>query len=197
MKDPSTIHAPSYADLAHYREVLGAEFARVQGVTRAQAEEYAQKSEALLREAGEYLKDAVRVVPPEDGEDGSGTGEADVVFDGMGVGVVVMPPTMTSGSGTKRSAKGKEKGKAVVHQKPTGSRAAALLAQLKRDPEPFKKDPLDDPATRQLYTTWLSTEIETKEGGIESPFWVERVKAALGEKVEGDILRATRNKIGK
>ena len=104
------MHAPSYADLAHYREVLVAEFARVQGVTRAQAEEYAQKSEALLREAGEYLKDAVRVVPPEDGEDGSGSGEADVVFDGMGVGVVVMPPTMTSGSGTKRSAKGKEKG---------------------------------------------------------------------------------------
>ena len=77
------------------------------------------------------------------------------------------------------------------------SRAAALLAQLRRDPEILKNDPLADTTTSELFKTWYTNEIEPKEGGIESPFWVERVKAALGEKVGGDTLRATRNKLGK
>ena len=77
-------------DFAQLKSTLTAEFQRVQGVTRAQAEEYVHKSEALLKEAGEYLKDAVKVVPPE-GQEENGT---EVTFDGTDL--VFMPPTVGS-----------------------------------------------------------------------------------------------------
>lgn len=197
LKDPSS-HA--YADLTQLRSTLGAEFARVQGVTRAQAEEYAHRSEALLREAGAYLKDAVRVIPPEEGE--QGIGEADVVFDGMGVGVVVMPPSISSnGPAVGRDmmrAKGKGRETAAqAQQRLAGSRAAAMLAELKRDPEIFKQDPADNENTKNMYEAWLSTEIASKEGGIESSYWIERVKSALAHAEDGEVLRSTKNSLGK
>ena len=46
-------HASESIDLGQLRSTLVSDFQRVQGVTRAQAEEYFHKSEGLLREAGE------------------------------------------------------------------------------------------------------------------------------------------------
>ncbi|KAL5523630.1 hypothetical protein ACEPAG_7803 [Sanghuangporus baumii] len=170
LKDPAS-HA--YADIQHLRETLGSEFTRVQGVTRAQAEEYVHRSETLLREAGAYLKDAVRIIPPD--EDG---GEPDVVFDGMGAGVVVMPPSLRSTVSSRAKGKGRETS-AQAQQQTAGSRAAAMLSQLKRDPEALKKDPLEEESTREFYEAWLSAEVSSKDGGIESSEWTERTKEAL------------------
>ena len=182
LKDPAS-HA--YADIQHLRETLGAEFARVQGVTRVQAEEYVHRSETLLREAGAYLKDAVRIIPPE--EDGS---EPEVMFDGMGSGVIVMPPSTSS----RAKGKGRETS-AQAQQRIASTRAAAMLAQLKRDPEVLKKDPLEDEDSKEFYGAWLKAEISSKDGGIESPQWAERTKKALKAE-DGDALSKTRDALG-
>ncbi|KAL5528509.1 hypothetical protein ACEPAF_7645 [Sanghuangporus sanghuang] len=183
LKDPAS-HA--YADVQHLRETLGSEFTRVQGVTRAQAEEYVHRSETLLREAGAYLKDAVRIIPPD--EDGS---EPDVVFDGMGAGVVVMPPSLRSTASSRAKGKGRETS-AQTQQRIAGSRAAAMLSKLKRDPEALKKDPLEEEGARELYEAWLGAEVSSKDGGIESSEWTGRIKEAL--KVEdGEVLSKTRD----
>ncbi|KAI5123643.1 hypothetical protein M0805_001676 [Coniferiporia weirii] len=191
LRDPA---AHVNVDFAALRTTLGAEFARVQGVTRAQAEEYAHRSEVLLRDAGAYIKEAVKVIPPEDG------GETDVMFDGMGTGVIVMPPSLNpskSGnaefsSGPREKGKGKETA-AQAQRRLAGSRAAAMLAQLKRDPEVVKQDPLEDNGTKELYEAWVKDEVMSKEGGIEAAFWSERIKSLLVQKEDGEILRSTRD----
>ncbi|THH05375.1 hypothetical protein EW145_g4846 [Phellinidium pouzarii] len=194
---PAVLRDPAghvHVDLA----ALRAEIARVQGVTRAQAEEYAHRSEALLRDAGAYIKDAVKVIPPEDGIDSG----ADVVFDGMGSGVVVMPPNIgSSGSGNRELALGsriKGKGKATAaqaQQRLAGSRAAAVLARLKRDPEVIKQDPSEDDSIKEQYEGWLDKEVLSIEGGIKTAVWSERIKSALTQKEDGGILRSTRDSL--
>ena len=62
---PSIRHAAARSvDFSQLRNTLTTEFTGVQDITRAQAEEYVHKSEELFQEAGEFLKDAVKVVPP-------------------------------------------------------------------------------------------------------------------------------------
>ncbi|EJD03086.1 uncharacterized protein FOMMEDRAFT_108207 [Fomitiporia mediterranea MF3/22] len=187
LKDPS---AHAYADLTQLRTTLGAEFARVQGVTRTQAEEYVHRSEALLREAGAYLKDAVKVVPPEETVDD----DTDVVFDGMGSGVVVIPSSLGSSS-NRSAARGKGKGRettAQAQQHFASSRAAAMLAQLKRDSEALKRDPLEDENAKEQFEEWIKAEVTSREGGIESSYWQDRVKEELGHSEDGEALRSTR-----
>jgi len=175
-------HAASESvDFAQIRTTLTSEFQRVQGVTRAQAEEYVHKSEDLLREAvkeaGDFFKDAVKVVPPEGQDRDTSVG---VVWDGSDVWMLPSShpdPNLVGGS----SVKGKENednqtsGEA---RRAVATRAEALLRRLRHDPEVVKADPEIDPAVKSLYDEWLKREV-AENGGIQSPDWMERRKAAL------------------
>lgn len=172
-------HAASESiDFAQLRTTLTSEFQRVQGVTLAQAEEYVQKSEVLLREAvkeaGEFIKDAVKVVPPTEGEGDRSVG---VVWDGSDVWML---PSGYSESPPPADSKGKEKegerssGEA---RRAVATRAESLLRRLRHDPEVLKTDPETDEDVKALYDEWLEREIEDK-GGIQSPGWLEKRNAA-------------------
>lgn len=168
----------------------------MQGVTRAQAEEYVHKSEALLKEAGEFLKDAVKVVPPE-GQEGSST---EFMFDGTDI--AFMPPTVGSFGPSNRDflfsnrkGKGRETAAQAQHRL-AGTRAAAMLAQLKRDPDLLKADPAAQEGVREAYEEWLKAEVSSKEGGMDNSFWSQRIKTALGQADDGKVLEATLNALG-
>lgn len=177
----------------------------MQGVTRAQAEEYAHRSEVLLREAGEYLKDAVRVLPPEgESSEGHESEGAEVMIDPMGLGVVVMPPGLgtsvpsRSVKGARGSGKGKEREGTVVEaqRQLAASRAAALVAKLKQDVDTLRQDPRADPQTKEMFETWYASEVTNREGGVTSAYWIERTKEALAQE-DSDALKATRDSLGE
>ena len=195
-------------DFTQLKSTLTSEIQRVQGaLTRAQAEEYVHRSEALLREAGEFLKDAVKVVPPEDREDG--VFYPDVVLDGSQV--VVMPPTvgsfgpgnrdfLYSGPGGSGTVKGKGKGVAASARARAaglvGTRAAAMLAQLRQDPEELKRDPSLEEGTKDAYDAWVKEHITSQAGGLESEVWTKRIKDALADGEDGKTLGATKDTLG-
>ena len=115
---------------AHHRLVDSYELARVQGsseellhrvqgqseelLQRVQAGDLLQRGEGLLkqvqgggeeffREASEFLRDAVRIVPPDPSEGGAG-----VVWDGTDVWMI---PTYTAATPTESTSSEKGKGK--------------------------------------------------------------------------------------
>uniref|UniRef100_D8QCF5 BSD domain-containing protein n=1 Tax=Schizophyllum commune (strain H4-8 / FGSC 9210) TaxID=578458 RepID=D8QCF5_SCHCM len=151
-----------HTDLNALRQSLSAEFARVQGVTRAQAEEYMHRSEELLREAGDVLKDAVKVLPPED--DGVGM-QAGVVWDGSDIWML---PEPTTGAG-----KGKGRASAET-QRSVSTRAEALLRRLRSDPEIILHDPEADEKVKGIYDEWLKN-AEFSLGGEKKTTWDEKI----------------------
>ncbi|TDL14482.1 hypothetical protein BD410DRAFT_859806 [Rickenella mellea] len=186
----------STVDFAQLKSTLSTEFQRVQGVTRAQAEEYVHKSEVLLKEAGEFLKDAVKVVPPEEQDSLRADGaDGNVVWDGSDVWVMPSPVGTVGWGGNKSSMSGgKGKGKEEdARQRGLATRADAMLHRLKRDPDMIKLDPLEDDNVKALFETWRADEVQSKDGGIDGAAWSERINAALDVKDDGDALRATRD----
>lgn len=180
----------SALDFAQLRSTLE----RVQGATG----EYVQRSEGFLRDAGEFLRDAVRVIPPEAAEGGT----PGVIWDGSDVWML---PTEGAGS-----AKGKGKEREDRTSSSSGSRrpsvdtlravatrAESLLKQLRHDPEVIKADPEADERAGELYNTWVASEVETREGGIESQEWQHRVEEALNDPVDGWALRNMVDTLGK
>ena len=169
---PSIIHAASgNVDFSHLRNTLTTEFTRVQDITRAQAEEYVHKSEELLREAGEFLKDAVKVVPPE--SQGESVG---VVWDGSDVWMLPAlaasewsPDTTTSG--TERSP--------VEGTRAVATRAGELLRRLRHDDTVIKADPEGEETVKAMYDEWVSNHVEPV-GGIGGDEWSEKRELALG-----------------
>lgn len=179
-------------DLTQLRTTLATEFQRVQGVTRAQAEEYVHKSEELLREASEFLKDAVKVVPPEEGASSPG-----VLWDGTDVWML---PDMRSDAS---DAKGKGKERRSGEGRPSGeviragaTRAEALLKQLKHDPEVIRVDPEADERVREMWQEWVKNEIDSEEGGIISEKWTAAIQKALSDPEDGDALQKTMEALG-
>ncbi|KAL1673417.1 hypothetical protein EV122DRAFT_294184 [Schizophyllum commune] len=151
-----------HTDLNALRQSLSAEFARVQGVTRAQAEEYMHRSEELLREAGDVLKDAVKVLPPED--EGVGM-QAGVVWDGSDIWMLPEPST----------GAGKGKGRASAEtQRSVSTRAEALLRRLRSDPEIILHDPEADEKVKGIYDEWLKN-AEFSLGGEKKTTWDEKL----------------------
>ncbi|KAI5889563.1 uncharacterized protein SCHCODRAFT_02634922 [Schizophyllum commune H4-8] len=167
-----------HTDLNALRQSLSAEFARVQGVTRAQAEEYMHRSEELLREAGDVLKDAVKVLPPED--DGVGM-QAGVVWDGSDIWML---PEPTTGAG-----KGKGRASAET-QRSVSTRAEALLRRLRSDPEIILHDPEADEKVKGIYDEWLKN-AEFSLGGEKKTTWDEKVESALADGADGAALKTT------
>jgi hypothetical protein len=180
-------HASERIDLAHLRS----EFQRVQGVTRAQAEEYVHKSEALLREAmkeaGEVLKDVVKVVPPEEAEAPAG-----VVWDGTDMWMLPTAGLESSDRASWSSEKGKESGSASA-RRAVATRAEALLKKLKHDPEIIGHEMEND----DVFEQWVKVNVDSNEAGIKSSEWTERAEQALAETVDGTALRTTHDHLGK
>lgn len=203
---PETLkNAPANLDLGQLRSTLTSEFARVQGVTRAQAEEYAAKSQGLLREAvqgaGEFFKDAVKVVPPEEA-----AAQAAAARAGAGLGWDGMDGWMmdvTLGTGIEAggvTGKGKERevdwSSPLEAQKAVATRAQALLRRLKYDPEVLRADPVEDKSVESLYTGWLEQEVDGVEGGMGGKKWATAIEKALAEPTDGEGLKATLDTLG-
>ena len=171
---PSIRHATSGSvDFSQLKNTLSTEFTRVQDITRAQAEEYVHKSEELLREAGEFFKDAVKVIPP-----GSQSENIGVMWDGSDVWM--LPAVATSaaserapgatGSGAERSS--------VEGTRAVATRAEELLRRLRHDDAVIKADPEGEEIVKALYDEWVSDRVEAA-GGIGGEEWLERRKLAL------------------
>ncbi|KAG8899486.1 hypothetical protein FRB99_006691 [Tulasnella sp. 403] len=181
--------AASNVDMQQIRTSLSMNIQRMQDaplVAQAEklAEEYRHKSEVLLKEAGEYLKDAVKVVPP----DGS---ERNILWDGSDVWMYPSP-IGTAGWGGSEEAKPRPSGEISYARV---KRADALLARLKRDPEMLRLDPSKDATVEERYETYVKEEIEDK-GGLDGELWIEKIKEALAEsESDGEVLKATRDSL--
>lgn len=147
----------SAPDLVTLRSTLAAELARVQESSGELLSRVQGSSEDLLREASDLLKDAVRVVPPEEAR----TPVVLPAWDGTDVWMVSGPAR------EEREGKGKEREASVASRRSTDSaraatRAEALLAQLRHDPTVIRADPVLD-----AYTAWLEQTGEIKPARIE------------------------------
>ncbi|KAF9653916.1 hypothetical protein BDM02DRAFT_1114059 [Thelephora ganbajun] len=171
---PSIRHAASGSvDFSQLKNTLTTEFTRVQDITRAQAEEYVHKSEELLREAGEFLKDAVKVVPPE--SQGESVG---VMWDGSDVWML---PAMGASIASERTLGASTSGtepSSMEGTRAVATRAEELLRRLRRDDTVIKADPEGEEMVKTLYDGWISDHVEPA-GGIEGEEWLERRKLAL------------------
>ena len=193
----SVKHASENIDLTQIRTNLLSEVQRIQGVTRAQAEEYVHKSEALLREtvkeAQEVLKDAVKVIPPEE------TGSTSSRFiqdrsdmspeDAEVTRSAVVDAVVNSGKG-----KGEKVGAGVSA---AGTRAGAFLTRLRHDPTIMRTDPESDRATKELYTTWIQKEVTSKKGGLEGEEWQTIIAKNLDDTANGQALMNLKETVGK
>ncbi|KLO20355.1 hypothetical protein SCHPADRAFT_948566 [Schizopora paradoxa] len=175
-------------DFAQLKSTLTTEFQRVQGVTRAQAEEYVHKSEALFKDAGEFFKDAVKVVPPEEAD----TCNASIMWDGMDIWTL---PTTSSNASAKGKGKRKEND-LLVKARASGTRAETLLRQLKRDRALLKTDPDSIDSTKHVYELFVKNDVESKEGGIMGAFWSERMNEILDDGTEeGQSVKAMKEEL--
>ena len=184
-------HASENIDFSQLGTNLLSEFQRVQGVTRAQAEEYVLKSEVLIRdamkEAGEVLRDAVKVIPP----DQAGSNEG-LIWDGTDMWML---PADSSDSTGKEVATGSTRN--AEAQSAVATRAEALLRRLKRDPAILRHDPEADEGNRDEYRAWLEREVNSKEGGIDGQEWKDKIAAVLEEPLDGPALMELRDMLGK
>ena len=168
---PSIRHAAAgNVDFSQLRNTLTTEFTRVQDITRAQAEEYVHKSEELLREAGEFLKDAVKVVPPD--SQGENVG---VVWDGSDVWMLpaMAASEWSAGPGTSGSERSPVEGTRAV-----ATRAGELLRRLRHDDTVIMADPEGEGTVKALYDEWVSNHVEPV-GGIGGDEWLGKRKSAL------------------
>jgi len=168
---PSIMHATAGSvDFSQLRNTLTTEFTRVQDITRAQAEEYVHKSEELLREAGEFLKDAVKVVPPE--SQGENVG---VVWDGSDVWML---PAMAASEWTAGPNTGGSEQSPVEGTRAVATRAGELLRRLRHDNTVIMADPEGEEMVKALYDEWVSNHVEPV-GGIGGDEWSEKRRLAL------------------
>ncbi|KXN85334.1 hypothetical protein AN958_11434 [Leucoagaricus sp. SymC.cos] len=192
-------HASENIDLAQIRTNLLSEVQRIQGVTRAQAEEYVHKSEALLREAvkeaQEVLKDAVKVIPPDEANSTSNSASSGLIWDGSDMWM--LPGDAEAGvsvasDATANSGKGKTKsvdaGMAAV-----ATRADALLRRLRHDPAIVRLDPGSEGTTKEPYTAWIEKEVNSKEGGVEGEEWRTIIAKSLDDAADGKALASLKD----
>jgi len=141
---------------------------QTKGMSLAQAEEFVQqRSEALIKEAGDFFKDAVKILPPED--DTAMTETA--IWDGSDSWMV------TSDSATSQDSK--DKGPSGTF---AGNRTAALMHKLRTDSGVLLLEPMDDPSAsvKAMYEKWKGDSVSTK-GEMSSDGWSEDRKIALSE----------------
>ncbi|KAG2353661.1 hypothetical protein BDR07DRAFT_1454440 [Suillus spraguei] len=168
----SLLKHPQNIDLSQLRTTLNTEFQRVQGVTRAQAEEYVHKSEHLLREAmkeaSEALRDAVKVIPP---EESGGSSYQGLVWDGSDVWMVPMEGDV-KGKGKETDSSISSGRQSEDARQAVATRAQALLKQLKN------------------VHAWVS-EAQSKDEHPGTTFWSERITRTLSDPDDGQTLQET------
>lgn len=190
-------NASQNIDLAQLRTNLFTEFQRVQGVTRAQAEEYVHKSEGMLREAmreaGEVLRDAVKVIPPEEGGP-----TIPAIWDGTDVWMLPSSSevTITDAKGKGKQVDSSSRSSGEGHRS-VATRADALLKQLKYDPAVIRADPEAEEGVKELYLNWISAEIDSKEGELDNKEWTDKTTSALSELGDGQALQETHDTLGE
>ncbi|KAI0057999.1 hypothetical protein BV25DRAFT_1830552 [Artomyces pyxidatus] len=156
---PETIrHAPEHLDLTQLRTTL--QNVRVQDATA--------RGEELLRGAGDFLRDAVRVVPP-----------SEVVWDGADFSAVPSgsqtPRSEAGGRSRERSARSSGEGRTI------STRREALLRAVRTNSDILKVDPAGEKSSEALFKTWFEKEVASKEGGIGGAAFSARKEAELEE----------------
>ncbi|KAF9232274.1 hypothetical protein BU15DRAFT_55191 [Melanogaster broomeanus] len=198
---PESLKNAQNIDLSQLRSGLLSEFQRVQGVTRAQAEEYVHKSEVLLREAmkeaGEALREAVKVIPPDEADS---AGRSGAIWDGSdiwmlpGIAVDADAGPRNNSSSSKGKAKETDSGPSSRRQsedyrRAVSTRAESLLKQLRSNPEIIKVDPAVD-TSQDAYLAWADAS-ETSGEGFGTKAWSERIAEALSDPLDGAALQDT------
>lgn len=174
------------ADLAQLRSTLVDNIQRVQSETTIQqaeklAEQYLQRGESFFKEAGEFLKDAVKVLPPE-GDDASSGG---VMWDGTDIWPVP-PTTITTTTATASAAttppRSSRKGKEKEDTTPSaprllGKRKEILLRKLHSNPDEIRKNP-EEETDVNVKEMWSSFTKEVQDNGtIQGKIWQDKIEA--------------------
>ncbi|KAJ9123973.1 hypothetical protein QFC22_000764 [Naganishia vaughanmartiniae] len=154
------------------------------------AEEYLKKSEGLLHDAGEFLKDAVKVVPPEDGD-----GQA-IAWDGSD-----MYSFSTAGQSARKFSNSTlvESGRSASTEVSRSQlRKEALLHRLRADKELFLVDPsaeTESTSRREAFARFLETHVARK-AGIEAEALDDMKEAELSlETKDVETLKQTRDEL--
>lgn len=208
---PPTIVASVQTNLASVQSNLQTNLANVQTTLtqtdltalRAQAEELALRSEARLRdvvrEAGDVLRDAVKVVPPEEA-DGAGGAGAGVELLGSTPGLAWDGADMWmlpgEGSSRRASTEGSRRassasGSGAETQTSVATRAEALLRRLAREPAIARHDPEAEEGVRERYHAWRAA-----EGALESTEWEARIEKACEDPVDGAAVKQLEASLG-
>ena len=132
-----------------------------------------KQGEDWLNQAGEFIQDAVKVVPPEPGQVGYQPG---MIWDGSDV-------WMFSEAREEEAAAADQKGKG--NEGISVSRTGALLRKLRTDPEMLCAVP-----SGETYE-WFCGEINAKDGGLGSDEWKKKCEEV--EKLDG--LKALRESL--
>ncbi len=159
------------------------------------AEEYLKKSEGLLMEAGEFLQDAVKVVPPEQGEGMS------MAWDGSDMYSFSTSTTSNVGNevlfdSAAFRGKGRTTTSAELHR---ANRKGALLRRLRSDKELFLVDPgaeSESEARRETFKAYVEHEIQGN-GGMDGDVVTKMIWAELGpDAKDAEALKMTRDALG-
>jgi hypothetical protein len=144
-------------------------------------------AEEYFRHAGEFLKDAVKVLPPD--EDGQGG----MIWDGSD-----MYAFSTAGNQDDTAPYDMTRsGSLEVSRAPL--RKEALLRRLRADKELFLVDPAaetESASRRAAFQAFYKTEIE-EQGGVEGIAFETKIREELEkESADAETLRATRDALG-
>ncbi|KJA28971.1 hypothetical protein HYPSUDRAFT_128459 [Hypholoma sublateritium FD-334 SS-4] len=187
-------------DLPGLRTNVLAELQRVQEEARATAGGVAQRSEALLREAvreaetvlreaGDVLSEAVKVLPP-DAPAGAGVSSAQgLVWDGADMWMLPAEGAGEAGGSALRRASESSARGPLETQSAVATRAEALLQRLQRDPEIVRHDPAAEEGVRERFEAWQAAEVDTLEGGVDGAEWRARIEALLEDPTDGSALK--------
>lgn len=201
----ATSAAPA-VDLANIRSTLTANIQRAQAsLPLAEAEKlaegYLHRSQELFKEAGQFLQDAVKVVPPPVGPDGQPI-ETQLVVSGTDVFMFDSPigtagwggsavtressatPPLKEGRNSLSSLKSRE-GLLTGHLS-QATRAEALLRRLKYDPEMLRLDPSQDETVSTAFAAFVE-EVNSKLGGISGDMMVTRISEVLKAGPAGEL----------
>ncbi|KAI0314118.1 hypothetical protein OF83DRAFT_472513 [Amylostereum chailletii] len=160
-------HAPERLDLTQLRSTL----------QQVRLQEATVRGEELLRSAGVFLRDAVKVIPP--GEEAVAREGAEASFQAT--------PGLAKGKGREGSSV------STSDLKTIGTRKAALLQALRTNPAILKVDPASEQNSEALYKTWEEKEVQGSDGGILGATWKTRINDELTEAGEG--LTASRDSL--
>ncbi|KAF8332630.1 uncharacterized protein EI90DRAFT_2971397 [Cantharellus anzutake] len=152
------------------------------------AESYLSKlkagTESFAKDAGDFFKEAVKVVPP---EEGVSTHEMPIV-SGTDVWLFPSPIGTTGwGAGTIQKSEGTGTPRASTSISPPArsldarggaTRSEALLRLLKYDPDLIRLDPAQDEDISSVFEKFVKEDVE-KNGGISGETYIDKISTVL------------------